>query len=191
MFEKKKLRTKIFLEVFWKTKIFNEKSQFFEQNIEGFCCDIAVKYTKSPKYIILLQIWVDPPEQNARYFVQKTEFSKNIFFEPGFCMSYQASNICTGLGCLLSDISREKNPPRSANFIGFEHFWQKSLRECYQKIRRILGFSRNSSDFDDLYLRAQGELEARTTCVRKAWTWSSRKIKKFEKIFSQKKVVIK
>ena len=66
-------------------------------------------------------------------------------------------------------ISRGKKLcPRSVNFIGFEHFWQKSLRECYQKIRRILGFSRNSSDFDDLYLRAQGELEARTTCVRKA-----------------------
>ena len=38
-----------------------------------------------------------------------------------------------------------------------------------------------------LVLRAQEELEARTTCVRKAWTWSSRKIKKFGKIFSQKK----
>ena len=85
-------------------------------------------------------------------------------------MSYQASNICTGLGCLLSDISRGKKLHRSVNFIGFEHFWQKSLRECYQKIRRILGFSRNSSDFDDLYLRAQEELEARTTCVRERLT---------------------
>ena len=61
---------------------------------------------------------------------------------------------------------------------------------CYIDLG-ISRFSRNSSIFERGFLRAQEELEARTTCVRKAWTWSSRKIKHFEKIFSQKKVVIK
>ena len=51
------------------------------------------------------------------------------------------------------------------------------------------GIFRYSPIFEATYLRAQEELEARTTCVGKAWTWSSRKIKKFEKnIFSKQKL---
>ena len=42
----------------------------------------------------------------------------------------------------------------------FEHFWWKSIRESCQKIRRILGFGRNLSEFEDLYLRAQEELKS-------------------------------
>ena len=50
------------------------------------------------------------------------------------------------------------------------------------------GISRNSPKFEDLYLRAQEELEARTTCVGEPRTWSFRKIKKCWNIFSEKKV---
>ena len=50
-------------------------------------------------------------------------------------------------------------------------------------------FSRNWSDFWDTYLRAQGELGARTTCVEQPWTWSKRRKIFREKIFSQKKVM--
>ena len=46
---------------------------------------------------------------------------------------------------------------------------------CYIDLE-ILGFSRNSPNFDRLYLRAQEELEARTTCVVKPRTWSLWKI---------------
>ena len=48
------------------------------------------------------------------------------------------------------------------------------------------GKSPNPPNFDDLYLRAQEELEARTTCVRKPWTWSWSRIKNSQKYFIKK-----
>ena len=50
------------------------------------------------------------------------------------------------------------------------------------------GFSRFAMVFGPLVLQAQGELEARKTCVVKPLSRSSRKIKTFETIFSGKKV---
>ena len=49
------------------------------------------------------------------------------------------------------------------------------------------GIFRNSSNFERLYLRAQKELEARTTCVGQPWTWFKRRNNFHEKIISQKK----
>ena len=40
-------------------------------------------------------------------FFEKSNFQKT-FFKPGFCICYQASNVCSGPGCLVSDISRQK-----------------------------------------------------------------------------------
>ena len=53
---------------------------------------------------------------------------------------------------------------------------------------RISRFSRNSVIFETLYLRAQGELEARETCFRKPRTWFKRRKNPIEKIFSQTNV---
>ena len=49
-----------------------------------------------------------------------------------------------------------------------EHFLTHLSLKSDQKIRRIFGFFENSSIFHELDLRAQEELEARTTCVVKA-----------------------
>ena len=62
-----------------------------------------------------------------------------------------------------------------------------SCKTCTTDLR-FSGFSQNSINFDDLDLRAQGELEARTIWFLNPWTWSSRKFKKFWNIFSEKKV---
>ena len=95
----------------------------------------------------------------------KNRIFKKHFFDDPFFSCCQASNVCSGPGCLVSDISRKnKSSPIRQNH-QFEHFWWESLRESCQKIRRIWGFFRNSSDIEDLYLRAQEELGARKTCV--------------------------
>ena len=78
------------------------------------------------------------------------------------------------------------------DFFDFSHdfltrFWK--FREIHvAQLGSKSGFSWKSINFDRLCLRAQEELEARTTCVAKPKTWSLRRIKFCEKIFSKKKV---
>ena len=60
-----------------------------------------------------------------------------------------------------------------------------NLRPKLMSLAKSGEISRNSSDFEDLYLRAQEELGARTTCIREPLRWSKRRIKNFEKIFFQ------
>ena len=52
----------------------------------------------------------------------------------------------------------------------------------------ISRFTRNSPNLEDLYPRAQEELEARKTCVVTPGTWFKRRKNPIEKIFSQKKL---
>ena len=102
-------------------------------------------------------------------FFKKSNFQKLKNLTGHFCSLTKLVTSVRGWDA-QSRISRGGKIPVIPENHQFEHFWRKSLRESYQKIRRILGFSRNSSNFDDLYLRAQGELGARTTCVGKAST---------------------
>ena len=69
-----------------------------------------------------------------------------------------------------------------------EHFLRIFLLESDQKIWGILGIFGNSTMFRRVYLRAQGEFEALTTCVVMPLTWSLRIINFYETIFCQKKV---
>ena len=61
------------------------------------------------------------------------------------------------------------------------------MKEYLYNRSQISGFSRNSSNFERRYLRAQEELEARTRCVRKPRTCSKRRKNPVKKIFSRKK----
>ena len=75
----------------------------------------------------------------------------------------------------------------SSDFIVWTDFL--SIRCCWLSTDGgFPDFPRFAMVFGPLVLRAQGELEARKTCVVKPLSRSSRKIKHFEKIFSEKKV---
>ena len=46
--------------------------------------------------------------QNYSTTFSKHRVFKKHFFEFGFYVCYQASNVCSGPGCIVSDISRTK-----------------------------------------------------------------------------------
>ena len=126
---------------------------------------------------------------------EKTHFQKcnrNLFCENIFWWKvfYHIINMLRQLGIQYRDLEsfldgREKIQTRLR---GKNKIIENSL-ESTSTIPEKSWFSRNSSIFGGLYLRAQEELEVRTTCVVKAWMRSLRKIKHVSKIFSQKKVL--
>ena len=75
-----------------------------------------------------------------RNFFFKSKFQKH-FFKPLFLSSEEASNVCSGPGCLVSDISREKIilliPEKSSKFINLNTFW---IIFHYNSIRRSARF---------------------------------------------------
>ena len=124
------------------------------------------KPTKSWIFMVFISVLSSVGDNLERKIIFKIPFRKTHFFLSWILVlqthSATQNSVSNRGGGYL-----EQKKIFPLNFSG-EQFWQISLRGGHQKIRRIFGFFENSPIFHELDLRAQEELEARTTCVVKA-----------------------